>query len=39
VLLPRTVVLEKVEDLAVQSDARVFYLNPAAKLDIIARLL
>jgi uncharacterized protein (DUF2062 family)/trans-aconitate methyltransferase len=38
VLLPRTVVLEKVEDPAAQSDARVFYLNPAARLDIIARL-
>jgi SAM-dependent methyltransferase len=38
VLLPRTVVLEKDEDPAVQSDDRVFYLNPAAKLDIIAGL-
>ena len=34
----RTVVLEEVADLAVRSDARVFYLIPAAKLDIIARL-
>jgi hypothetical protein len=38
VLSPRTVVLEKVADLAVRSDARVFYINRAVKLDIIARL-
>jgi uncharacterized protein (DUF2062 family) len=38
VLSSRTVVLEKVADLAVQSDARVFYLNTTVKLDIIARL-
>jgi len=38
VLSPRTVVLEEVADLEVRSDARLFYLKPATKLDIIARL-
>jgi hypothetical protein len=32
-------VLKKVADLSALSDARVFYLNPGPKLDIIARLL
>jgi uncharacterized protein (DUF2062 family) len=36
-LSSRTVVLDEVADLAVQSDARVFYLNPAVKLDMITR--